>query len=243
MGRNKIRIERIENEKKRATTFQKRRHGLIKKAMELSILCDCKVSLMVFKDDKLVVYSTNDIKKMLLEFVEFKNQFISFTNDDYSNLADNQIDIEQPEKQIDIPKSNSEMSKPVTQKINLPEPTSTSQLIINDPIQQDNISTPKPDSLTIKSNTIIQPTNTEGVPELLTGSPLTTPLKKEMYNIPTIPPSQTTNLSIDRTTQNLELQKPTEFQHPSFIPYQPIKREPIDPDTTITPPNKKQPQD
>ncbi|EKE40522.1 hypothetical protein ENUP19_0082G0143 [Entamoeba nuttalli] len=243
MGRNKIRIERIENEKKRATTFQKRRHGLIKKAMELSILCDCKVSLMVFKDDKLVVYSTNNIKKMLLEFVEFQGQFISFTNEDYSNVADNQIDIEQPEKQIDIPKSNSEMSKPVTQKVNPPEPISTSQVITHDSIQQDNYSTPTSDNLLIKSNTIIQPNNTEDMPELPTGSPLTTPLKKGMYNISTIPPIQTTNLSIDCTSQNLELQKPTEFQHPSFISYQPIKREPIDPDTEIIPPNKKQLQD
>lgn len=114
MGRNKIKIEKIENERKRATTFQKRRHGLIKKAMELSILCDCEVSLMVFNEDKLVVYSTKDIKKMLLEFVEFKNPFISFSNNDYYNVSVNQIDIEQPEKPLDLPKSETNQNQEMT---------------------------------------------------------------------------------------------------------------------------------
>ncbi|KAL7713252.1 uncharacterized protein QTN25_009100 [Entamoeba marina] len=100
MGRNKIKIEKIENDRKRATTFQKRRHGLIKKAMELSILCECEISLMIFLDQKLVVYSSSDIKKMLLDFVEFKDQFVSFTNDDYTNLAENQIDIEQSDRPL-----------------------------------------------------------------------------------------------------------------------------------------------
>ncbi|ELP88205.1 Floral homeotic protein AGAMOUS, putative [Entamoeba invadens IP1] len=108
MGRNKIKIEKIDNERKRQTTFQKRRHGLIKKAMELSILCDCQVSLMVFKDEKLVVYSTSDIKKTLLEFVQFKNKFVSFSNDDYNNVTENMIDIEQPEK----PQQDKQPDKP-----------------------------------------------------------------------------------------------------------------------------------
>lgn len=43
MGRNKIIIKKIPNERSRQSTFMKRKHGLIKKAMELSILCDCEV--------------------------------------------------------------------------------------------------------------------------------------------------------------------------------------------------------
>jgi len=41
MGRAKIvSITKIENENKRAITFHKRKRGFLKKAMELSILCE-----------------------------------------------------------------------------------------------------------------------------------------------------------------------------------------------------------
>ncbi|KAK9156244.1 hypothetical protein Sjap_003724 [Stephania japonica] len=48
MGRGKIEIKRIENSTNRQVTFSKRRNGLIKKARELSILCDAQLSLIVF---------------------------------------------------------------------------------------------------------------------------------------------------------------------------------------------------
>ena len=47
MGRTKVVVERIENEKTRQVSFNKRRIGLLKKALELSILCDVEVSLMI----------------------------------------------------------------------------------------------------------------------------------------------------------------------------------------------------
>eukprot|EP00256_Glycine_max_P053943 XP_014620691.1 MADS-box transcription factor NMHC5 isoform X4 [Glycine max] len=48
MGRGKIAIRRIDNSTSRQVTFSKRRNGLLKKARELSILCDAEVGLMVF---------------------------------------------------------------------------------------------------------------------------------------------------------------------------------------------------
>lgn len=51
MGKNKIKIERIENERSRQVTFFKRKKGLIKKAMELSILCDSEIFLFVGNKD------------------------------------------------------------------------------------------------------------------------------------------------------------------------------------------------
>ncbi|RWW45885.1 hypothetical protein BHE74_00048237 [Ensete ventricosum] len=48
MGRGKIEIKRIENTTNRQVTFCKRRNGLLKKAYELSILCDAEVALVVF---------------------------------------------------------------------------------------------------------------------------------------------------------------------------------------------------
>lgn len=48
MGRGKIEIKKIENSVHRQVTFCKRRGGLMKKAYELSILCDAEVALIVF---------------------------------------------------------------------------------------------------------------------------------------------------------------------------------------------------
>nr|ABB22780.1 PISTILLATA-like MADS box protein [Crocus sativus]ABB22781.1 PISTILLATA-like MADS box protein [Crocus sativus] len=48
MGRGKIEIKRIENSTNRQVTFSKRRNGIIKKAREISVLCECEVSLVIF---------------------------------------------------------------------------------------------------------------------------------------------------------------------------------------------------
>ncbi|XVE83200.1 hypothetical protein DITRI_Ditri16bG0068400 [Diplodiscus trichospermus] len=48
MGRVKLQIKRIENDTNRQVTFSKRRNGLIKKAYELSILCDIDIALIMF---------------------------------------------------------------------------------------------------------------------------------------------------------------------------------------------------
>ena len=48
MGRGKIEIKRIENTTNRQVTFCKRRNDLLKKAYELSVICDAEVALIVF---------------------------------------------------------------------------------------------------------------------------------------------------------------------------------------------------
>ena len=48
MGRGKIEIKKIENLNSRQVTFSKRRNGLLKKARELSILCDAEVGVIIF---------------------------------------------------------------------------------------------------------------------------------------------------------------------------------------------------
>ncbi|KAG1362399.1 AGL6-like MADS-box transcription factor [Cocos nucifera] len=48
MGRGKVELKRIENKINRQVTFSKRRNGLLKKAYELSVLCDAEVALIVF---------------------------------------------------------------------------------------------------------------------------------------------------------------------------------------------------
>ncbi|PIN23337.1 hypothetical protein CDL12_03922 [Handroanthus impetiginosus] len=48
MGREKIKIRKIDDIAARQVTFSKRRQGLVKKAHELSILCDVEVAVIIF---------------------------------------------------------------------------------------------------------------------------------------------------------------------------------------------------
>lgn len=59
MGRKRIHIAKITSEKRRRATFMKRRRGLLKKAMELSILCECEVVVFVLAKDEISAYTTN----------------------------------------------------------------------------------------------------------------------------------------------------------------------------------------
>ncbi|CDP07446.1 unnamed protein product [Coffea canephora] len=57
MARGKIQIKRIENQTNRQVTYSKRRNGLFKKAHELTVLCDARVSIiMVSSTQKLHEY-------------------------------------------------------------------------------------------------------------------------------------------------------------------------------------------
>ncbi|XP_057816899.1 truncated transcription factor CAULIFLOWER D-like [Cryptomeria japonica] len=66
MGRGKIEIKRIENRTNRQVTFSKRRSGLIKKAHELSVLCQAEVGLIIFSSrGKLYEYGSHGISAAL----------------------------------------------------------------------------------------------------------------------------------------------------------------------------------
>ncbi|KAI4341145.1 hypothetical protein MLD38_025904 [Melastoma candidum] len=63
VGRGKIEIKRIENPTNRQVTFCKRRNGLLKKAYELSVLCDAEVALVVFSSrGRLYEYANNSVR-------------------------------------------------------------------------------------------------------------------------------------------------------------------------------------
>ncbi|KAL6493065.1 Floral homeotic protein [Orobanche gracilis] len=50
MARGKIQIRKIENQTNRQVTYSKRRNGLFKKAHELTVLCDAKVSIIMISN-------------------------------------------------------------------------------------------------------------------------------------------------------------------------------------------------
>jgi hypothetical protein len=50
-------------------TFTKRKFGLMKKAYELSVLCDCEISVIIFNShNKLFQYASTDMDKVLLKY-------------------------------------------------------------------------------------------------------------------------------------------------------------------------------
>ncbi|KAJ8281250.1 hypothetical protein GJAV_G00065320 [Gymnothorax javanicus] len=83
MGRKKIQITRIVDERNRQVTFTKRKFGLMKKAYELSVLCDCEIALIIFNSsNKLFQYASTDMDKVLLKYTEYNEPHESRTNSD-----------------------------------------------------------------------------------------------------------------------------------------------------------------
>lgn len=93
MGRKKIQITRINDERNRQVTFTKRKYGLMKKAYELSILCDCEIALIIFTSaNKLYQYASSDMDKVLLKYTEYNDTVVSQTNKDIADMIDNKKD-------------------------------------------------------------------------------------------------------------------------------------------------------
>ncbi|XP_076904037.1 agamous-like MADS-box protein AP1 [Bidens hawaiensis] len=85
MGRGKVTLKRIENKINRQVTFSKRRSGLLKKAHEISVLCDADVALIIFSTKgKLCEYATDSSMERILERYErhsSEKQHTSIIND------------------------------------------------------------------------------------------------------------------------------------------------------------------
>ncbi|KAK3231719.1 hypothetical protein Dsin_003600 [Dipteronia sinensis] len=90
MARGKIQIKRIENATNRQVTYSKRRNGLFKKARELTVLCDAKVSLIM-------VSSTNKVHEYIspsaISTKEFFDQYqrtsgIDLWSSNYENMQE-----------------------------------------------------------------------------------------------------------------------------------------------------------
>nr|AAS45970.1 deficiens [Mazus reptans] len=82
MARGKIQIKKIENQTNRQVTYSKRRNGLFKKAHELTVLCDAKVSIIM-------ISSTQKLHEYISPSITTKQMF-----DQYQKIA--QVDVWQP---------------------------------------------------------------------------------------------------------------------------------------------------
>ncbi|KAI9680043.1 MAG: hypothetical protein M1817_005059 [Caeruleum heppii] len=66
MGRRKIEIKAIKDDRNRSVTFLKRKGGLFKKAHELSVLCSVDVAVIIFgHNKKLYEFSSGDINDII----------------------------------------------------------------------------------------------------------------------------------------------------------------------------------
>ncbi|KAJ9151969.1 Transcription factor RLM1 [Pleurostoma richardsiae] len=69
MGRRKIEIKAIKDDRNRSVTFLKRKGGLFKKAHELSVLCSVDVAVFIFgSNKKLYEYSSGDMRELITRY-------------------------------------------------------------------------------------------------------------------------------------------------------------------------------
>ena len=83
MPRVRLPFRPIAEPRRRQATFLKRKNGVIKKCMELSVMCNCKITLIVFDlHDRPFTYSSEDIDTTLKAFVDYEKRYDEkYTND------------------------------------------------------------------------------------------------------------------------------------------------------------------
>nr|ACH53560.1 MADS-box transcription factor PFSOC1 [Physalis pubescens] len=93
MVRGKTQMRRIENATSRQVTFSKRRNGLLKKAFELSVLCDAEVGLVIFSPrGKLCEFASSSIPEVI-------ERYKRHTKDKVQPVQNQSVDIPQHTKQ------------------------------------------------------------------------------------------------------------------------------------------------
>ncbi|XP_021602448.1 agamous-like MADS-box protein AGL12 isoform X2 [Manihot esculenta] len=71
MARGKVQMKRIENPVHRQVTFCKRRSGLLKKAKELSVLCDAEIGVFIFSPHgKFYELATNGMQELVERYMK-----------------------------------------------------------------------------------------------------------------------------------------------------------------------------
>ncbi|KAJ8510979.1 hypothetical protein OPV22_001413 [Ensete ventricosum] len=105
MGRGRVELRRIENKINRQVTFAKRRNGLLKKAYELSVLCDAEVAVIVFSSrGKLYEFcsgsSRQEYLKLKARLEALQRSQRNLLGEDLGSLSIKELDY--LEKQLDM---------------------------------------------------------------------------------------------------------------------------------------------
>mmetsp|Transcript_2975 Transcript_2975/g.9109 ORF Transcript_2975/g.9109 Transcript_2975/m.9109 type:complete len:418 (-) Transcript_2975:700-1953(-) len=100
MGRRKIVIEKIQEAKNRQVTFLKRKKGLLKKARELAVLCDCNIEVVIFgSNGQLYEFHSQEPAEILDRYGKYSGRAEIWTSS--GNDQGTKIDINIPR---DMPK-------------------------------------------------------------------------------------------------------------------------------------------
>ncbi|XP_059298810.1 MADS-box protein AGL42-like isoform X3 [Lycium ferocissimum] len=81
MVRGKVEMKRIENATSRQVTFSKRRNGVMKKAYELSVLCDAEIAVIIFSQKgRLYEFSSSSMQKTVDRYREYAKETLKNNN-------------------------------------------------------------------------------------------------------------------------------------------------------------------
>ncbi|KAG1469687.1 hypothetical protein G6F56_003109 [Rhizopus delemar] len=131
MGRKKIKIQPIKDDRNRQVTFLKRKYGLMKKAYELSVLCDCEIALIIFNNNgKLVQYASTDIDKILMKYTEYNEPHESKSNQDFINTSEQEDSVKD-----DDAETEDDSEQPQPQKPQSHQPTKKNMPTVTVPTQ------------------------------------------------------------------------------------------------------------
>ena len=156
LGKKKIKISKIENKTSSLITYYKRKKGLIKKAMELSLLCDVEIFLVIVdQKDRLSITCSNSIHDFINKnIINMNNRIVkeTFTLKDYEKIYGNEKNMKTLVNKINIDEkilNKNEELKYIPNKfnlnidffeqnnlnyntLNLPQNTTISQNILNE---------------------------------------------------------------------------------------------------------------
>ncbi|KAL9252338.1 Agamous-like MADS-box protein AGL12-like protein [Drosera capensis] len=104
MARGKVQLKRIENPVHRQVTFCKRRAGLLKKAKELSVLCDADVGVFIFSPQgKLYELATKGTMQGLMErYMKCTKSFHAESETEDKALLDSKEEVELMKHEINL---------------------------------------------------------------------------------------------------------------------------------------------
>ncbi|GAB4862057.1 Agamous-like MADS-box protein agl12 [Ancistrocladus abbreviatus] len=104
MARGKVQLRRIENPVHRQVTFCKRRAGLLKKAKELSVLCDAEIGVFIFSSQgKLYELATKGTMQGLIDrYTKCTRSFQAESEAKEKQLLDSQEEVNMMKHQIKL---------------------------------------------------------------------------------------------------------------------------------------------